>query len=66
MPNDAPSYDLPELTLPQDPDKVEEEVPKAELPRTSSQDLQVFNLFGWAIGISAFGLVFKRSKKTNR
>ena len=66
VPNDAPSYDLPELTLPQDPDKVEEEVPKAELPRTSAQNLQVFNLFGWAIGISAFGLVFKRSKKTNQ
>ena len=66
VPNDAPSYDLPELTLPQDPDKVEEEVPKAELPRTSAQDLQVFNLFGWAIGLSAFGLVFKRSKKTNQ
>ena len=66
VPNDAPSYDLPELTLPQDPGKVEEEVPKAELPRTSAQDLQVFNLFGWAIGLSAFGLVFKRSKKTNQ
>ena len=64
VPNDAPSYDLPELTLPQDPDKVEE-VPKTELPRTSAQDLQIFNLFGWAIGLSAFGLVFKRSKKAN-